>query len=181
MRFKINEIGAEGLPLHVPVTAEWVAAACPEAELRPGPAGLALDGSIDKTGEDYLLRAHLRGELETSCARCLEPARIPIDVPLALTFVSSEADKTDADDDPDVVALKGNEIDVGDEVRDEILLAMPINPLCQEACRGLCEVCGANRNVSACACKADSAAAGKADSAATGTFAALGKLKLSNT
>jgi uncharacterized protein len=173
MRFKINEIGAEGLPLHVPVTAEWVAAACPDAELRPGPAGLALDGRIDKTGEDYLLRAHLRGELEASCARCLEPARVPIDVPLALTFVSREADKTDAEDDPDVVALKGNEIDVGDEVRDEILLAMPINPVCQEACRGLCEVCGANRNLSPCSCKSDATA--------TAPFAALGKLKLSNT
>lgn len=173
MRFKINEIGAEGLPLHVPVTAEWVAAACPDAELRPGPAGLALDGRIEKTGEDYLLRARLRGELEATCARCLEPARVPVDVPLAVTFVSSEADKTGDDEDPDVVGFLGNEIDVGDEVRDEILLAMPINPLCQEACRGLCEVCGGNRNVSACNCKADTAA--------VGSFAALGKLKLSNT
>lgn len=172
MRFKINEIGAEGLPLHVPVTAEWVAAACPDAELRPGPRGLALDGRIEKMGEDYLLRAHLRGELETSCARCLEPARIPIDVPLALTFVSSDADKTDDDEDPDVVALKGAEIDVGDEVRDEILLAVPINALCSEACKGLCGVCGGNRNLSACSCKADAVPAGK--------FASLAKLKLSN-
>ncbi len=173
MRFKINEIGAEGLPLHVPVTAEWVAAACPDAEMGPGPAGLALDGRLEKTGEDYLLRAHLRGELEATCARCLEPARVPIDLPLAVTFVSSEADKTDDDDDPDVVAFLGNEIDVGDEIRDELLLAMPINPLCQEACRGLCEVCGGNRNLSACSCKVDTVPAG--------AFSALGKLKLSNT
>jgi uncharacterized metal-binding protein YceD (DUF177 family) len=172
MRFKINEIGAEGLPLHVPVTAEWVAAACPDAELRPGPRGLALDGRIEKMGEDYLLRANVRGELETSCSRCLEPARVPIDVPLAVTFVSSEADKTDDDEDPDVVALKGGEIDVGEEVRDEILLAVPINPLCSEGCRGLCEVCGGNRNLSACSCKADTAP--------TGTFASLANLKLSN-
>jgi uncharacterized protein len=172
MRFKINEIGAEGLPLHVPVTAEWVAAACPDAELRPGPRGLALDGRIEKMGEDYLLRANLRGELETSCARCLEPARIAIDTPLAVTFVSTEADKTGDDEDPDVVALKGNEIDVGDEVRDELLLGLPINPLCTEACRGLCEICGANRNLSACSCKADATR--------PGAFASLGKLKLSN-
>jgi uncharacterized protein len=173
MRFKINEIGAEGLPLHVPVTAEWVAAACPDAELRPSPAGLALDGRIEKTGEDYLLRAHLRGELEATCARCLEPARVAVDVPLAVTFVSSEADKTGDDEDPDVVAFLGNEIDVGDEVRDELLLAMPINPLCQEGCRGLCGVCGGNRNLSACNCKTDTVA--------VAPFANLGKLKLSNT
>ncbi len=172
MRFKINEIGAEGLPLHVPVTAEWVAAACPDANLHPGPRGLALDGRIEKMGEDYLLRAHLRGELAASCARCLEPANIPVDVPLAVTFVSAEADKTGDDEDPDVVALKGAEIDVGDEVRDEILLAVPINPLCTEACKGLCDVCGGNRNLSACNCKPDAAPAG--------AFASLAKLKLSN-
>jgi len=172
MRFKINEIGAEGLPLHVPVTAEWVAAACPEADLHPGPGGLALDGRIEKMGEDYLLRAHLRGELETDCSRCLEPARIPVDVPLAVTFVSSDADKTGDDEDPDVVALKGAEIDVGDEVRDEILLAVPINALCTEAYRGLCDVCGGNRNLSACSCKPEAAP--------TGAFASLAKLKLSN-
>lgn len=173
MRFKINEIGPEGLPLHVPVTAEWVAAACPDVELRPGPAGLAMDGRIEKTGDDYLLRAHLRGEVESVCARCLEPARVAIDVPVAVTFVSSDSDDTEEEDeDPDVILFKGGEIDVGDEIRDELLLAVPINPLCQESCKGLCDVCGQNRNLSACTCKSQPAA--------TAPFAALAKLKLSN-
>jgi uncharacterized metal-binding protein YceD (DUF177 family) len=176
MRFKINEIGAEGLPLNVAVTPDWVAAACPDLDARPGPKGLALVGRIEKMGEDFLLRANLRGEIETTCARCLEPAQVAINTPLAVTFVSTEADKTDDDEDPDVIALKGAEIDVGEEVRDEIVLAMPINPLCREACRGLCSVCGGNLNVTACGCKADGAATG----AKPGAFAALGKLKLSN-
>ncbi len=72
-----------------------------------------------------------------------------------------------------MVAFLGNEIDLGDEIRDELLLAMPINPLCQEGCRGLCEVCGGNRNLSACDCKVDTVPAG--------AFSALRKLKLSNT
>jgi uncharacterized protein len=173
MRFKINEIGAEGLPLNVAVTADWVAAACPDVDARPGPEGLALVGRIEKMGEDYLLRANLRGEIQTTCARCLEPAQVPVNVPLAVTFVSSEADKTGDDEDPDVIALKGAEIDVGDEVRDEILLALPINSLCKESCRGLCPVCGGNLNLTACGCKT-------AATAPAGAFAALGKVKLSN-
>jgi uncharacterized protein len=172
MRFKINEIGAEGLPLKVAVTADWVAAACPDIEARPGGKGLALVGRIEKMGEDYLLRAELRGEMESTCARCLEPAVVRIDVPLAVTFVSTEADKTDDDEDPDVIAFKGGEIDVGEEVRDEILLALPINPVCKESCRGLCSVCGGNLNLAACGCKRDAAP--------VGAFAALGKVKLSN-
>ena len=172
MRFKINEIGAEGLPLNVPVTAEWVAAACPDLGAEPGPKGLALRGRIEKMGDDYLLRAELRGELAATCARCLEPAVVAVNTPLALTFVSTEANKTGDDEDPDVIAFLGGEIDVGDEIRDEILLAMPINPLCRETCRGLCTVCGVNRNVTACTCKTDKAS--------VGAFSALGKLKLSN-
>jgi uncharacterized protein len=171
MRFKINEIGAEGLPLNVPVTPEWMAAACPDLDARPGPKGLALRGRLEKMGEDYLLRANLQGQIETTCARCLEAAKVGLNVPLAVTFVSSEANKTGDDEDPDVIAFLGNEIDVGDEIRDEILLAIPINPLCQEACLGLCLVCGSNRNLVACSCKTEPAPAGR--------LAALAKIKLS--
>ena len=115
----------------------------------------ALTGRIAKAGEDYLVRADLAGELETPCARCLEPARVPIAIPMTLTFVSSdEADASD-DEDTDVIPFTGVEIDVSDEVRDEIVLALPMNPLCTETCRGLCPVCGGNRNQVACACEVD--------------------------
>jgi uncharacterized protein len=170
MRFKINEIGAEGLPVNVTVTPDWVAAACPDLDARPVAPGLLLRGRLEKTGDDLLLRADLRGAMETSCARCLEPARVVLSLPLAVTFVS--ADEGDEDDeDPDVVTFQGGEIDVGDEIRDEILLAIPINPLCQETCLGLCLVCGGNRNLVACSCKAEPAP--------TGRLAALAKIKLS--
>ena len=171
MRFKINEIGAEGQPVNVPVTADWLAAACPDLEARPGPSGLALRGRIDKTGDDFLLRADLRGEMETSCARCLEPARVALDLPLAVTFVSADDADADDDEDPDLVTFQGGEIDVGDEIRDEILLAIPINPLCKEACLGLCLVCGGNRNLVACGCRMEPAPAVR--------LAALGRIKLS--
>jgi uncharacterized protein len=171
MRFKINEIGPEGLPVNVTVTADWVAAACPDLEARPGPSGLALRGRLDKTGDDYLLRADLRGEMETTCARCLEPARLALDLPLAVTFVSEDAEDAEDDEDPDLVKLAGGEIDVGDQIRDEILLSIPINVLCKEACLGLCLVCGGNRNLVACGCKTEPAP--------TGRLAALAKIKLS--
>ncbi len=170
MRFKINEIGTEGLPVNVTVTADWVAAACPDLEARPGPSGLTLRGRLDKTGDDYLLRADLRGQMETTCARCLEPARLALHLPLAVTFVSADADDADDDEDPDLVTFQGGEIDVGDEVRDEILLAIPINPLCKGDCLGLCRVCGGNRNLVACGCQTEAAPSVR--------LAALAKIKL---
>jgi uncharacterized protein len=171
MRFKINEIGDEGLVLDVPVTSEWLATACPDLEARPGLAGLSLRGRFTRSGDDYLLQGHIGGVLETTCARCLESARVHLDAPIAVTFVPADEDDEALDEDDDVVGFAGREIDVSDEVRDEILLAIPLKPLCEESCRGLCSVCGGNRNAVLCDCEAQ-------QRQATSRLAALGKLKI---
>jgi uncharacterized protein len=170
MRFKINEIGAEGLTLDVPITSEWLASACPDLESHPGPEGLALRGRFTKSGDDYLLVAHIGGGLETFCARCLEPARVKVDASMTVTFVPADEDE-ELDEDADVVGFPGNEIDVSDEVRDEILLGIPLQVLCRESCLGLCPVCGGNRNAVPCTCEADRRQA-------ESRFASLGKLKI---
>jgi len=172
MRFKINQIGDEGLSVDVPVKADWLAAACPDVDARPAASGLRLRGRLLKSGNDYFLRGNLQGTLETTCARCLEPARLAVDAPVAVTFVSSDAAAADVeDDDPDVIKFAGNEIDVSDEIRDEILLALPVGPLCGPDCRGLCSVCGGNRNVTPCECE-------EQQRMASGKLAALGRLKI---
>ena len=171
MRFKINEIGADGLTLDVPITSEWLASACPDLEAHPGAGGLALRGRLSKSGEDYLLLGHLGGTLETPCARCLEPACVAVDSQVAITFVPADEDEELEDDDADVVGFAGNEIVLDDEVRDEILLAIPVQVICSDSCKGLCPVCGGNRNTVPCQCEAE-----RRESASQ--FAALGKLKI---
>ncbi|HMF44184.1 MAG TPA: DUF177 domain-containing protein [Polyangia bacterium] len=126
-------------------------------------------------GEDYLLRGELTGDLETPCARCLEPALVHVDVPMTMTFVAAGTEEVDVDEeedaDPDVVTFNGGEIDLADELRDAIVLAIPFNPLCDEACRGLCPLCGGNRNLVPCTHAA-------ATPTTPGGLAALGKIKL---
>jgi uncharacterized protein len=171
MRFKINEIGDDGLALDVPITSEWLAAACPDLEASPGTGGLALRGRLSKNGEDYLLLGHLSGRLKTACARCLDPAGVAIDAQVAVTFIPADEGDDIGEDDADVVGFAGNEIILDDELRDEILLAIPLQVLCRADCKGLCPVCGGNRNTVPCQCEAE-----RRESASR--FAALGKLKI---
>jgi uncharacterized protein len=178
MRFRINEIGDEGLALNLALGADWLKAECPDLEATVGKGGLTFQGKLSQDGDDAFLRGSLRGTLACTCARCLEPARLPLDLPLNVTFVaradSRAEDGADDDDDEDVdvVPFDGDEIDVGPQLREQILLSFPINPLCRESCAGLCPFCGGNRNQVACDC------ATRQETPRTPLAAALGKLKM---
>ena len=158
MQYKIKDIGDDGIVLDVPVTADWLAAACPDSALSPAEPALRLRGTLQRSGPskdaDILLRAELGGAVETPCSRCLEPARVTLAVPLTVTFVPRTTGDPEEADDPDVIYYDADEIDVAPEVRDEILLGIPLSPLCREDCQGLCAVCGGNRNVTDCDCEA---------------------------
>jgi len=152
-----------------------LASACPNIDARTTADGLTFRGQITPTGDDYLLRGELRGDLDMACARCLEPALVHVDVPITVTFVPAGTEdvepESEEEGDPDVVTFKGGELDLSEELRDELVLAIPFNPLCDEGCRGLCPLCGGNRNIVPCTHAA-------ATPTTPGGLAALGKIKL---
>lgn len=158
MRYKTKDIGEAGLEVRVPITAAWLTTECPGLDAEPGSKGVALTGRIDRSGESYLLRGDLRGQLVAACSRCLEPATVDVNVPIVVSYEEvddqdEEADTPDQDEDGDVRRFSGGVIDLGPELRDEILLAMPIGPLCNPDCAGICPVCGGNRNTNPCDCE----------------------------
>jgi uncharacterized protein len=172
MRYKIKDIGDEGVAVRVVVTEAWLKAECPEIEMRPSPEGVHLTGRIDPTGDEYLLRGNLKGSVVMTCARCLEPATLPLDVPVIVTFAEiedSDGEEEDAEAE-DILPIEDGVIDVGSEMRDELLMALPMRPLCREDCAGICPTCGVNRNLTPCDCAARGVGGGK--------LSALAKVKL---
>jgi uncharacterized protein len=162
MRYRTKDIGDSGLEVQVPITAAWLGTECPGVDAQPDAAGLTLKARLEHSGDSYLLRGDLRGTLVTPCARCLEQAEVALDVPIIVSYEERDEDEEAEDDDEegDVRFFSGGQIDLGPELRDEIILAMPFGPLCRPDCAGICSVCGGNRNANPCDCEEKQRAAG---------------------
>ena len=65
-------------------------------------------------------------------------------------LVGKEAELTS--DDLNVIAYRGNEIDLWPDLREAMVLALPMKPLCSEDCRGICPTCGKDLNNGECRC-----------------------------
>ena len=99
----------------------------------------------------------ISAELEIECTRCLQQIDRKFEIPFKAAFVTEE-NYTQAKEaelsakDLDVSIFDGNEIDLTELVREQILLNLPEQVFCKEDCKGLCEKCGANRNLIDCNC-----------------------------
>lgn len=156
MLYKFNDISDEGLSLKVPVSADWLKEQCPDLEGKLAHEGMTFKGHLSRQGDDAFLRGNLSGVFDYSCSRCLEAAKVPVRIPVQVSFIARDQDDEDEDDedDVDVAHFDGDEIDIGPELREQLLLNMPVHPVCRESCAGLCPGCGINRNQKTCDCAA---------------------------
>jgi uncharacterized protein len=91
------------------------------------------------------------------------PATLLIDAPFVVTFVpagsTAESDGGDevevSGEMADVITYDEDFVDLEETLREEVLLALPIAHVCDEACKGLCARCGKNLNEGTCDCKPD--------------------------
>lgn len=106
--------------------------------------------------------AELTGELHTQvsipCGRCLKSVDFPIAVNFDERFVNAVSWRNEEQhelqsEDLNLSVFDGETIDVDDLVKEEILLALPGHLLCNEECKGLCPVCGIDRNAGTCNCE----------------------------
>jgi DUF177 domain-containing protein len=110
---------------------------------------------VKPDGVDVVVQGELSATVPQTCGRCLEtlPARVNATVDVRLLPRPATADPVKlAPDDLDVDFYANGEVDVARVVETETTLALPMKPLCRDDCRGLCAVCGGNRNVVECAC-----------------------------
>ena len=117
-------------------------------------------GRVRRKGKEVELRGKLDAKLEAPCDRCLQPVEIPISAEFTERFVravswAAEEQYELHEDDLNLAVFDGEGIELDDLVREEILLAVPAAVLCREDCKGLCPICGVDRNLNDCHCESN--------------------------
>ena len=110
------------------------------------------------TDAGILVQGRLHAQMETACARCLEPVAVPLEVPVEEVFtptidILTGKSLTPEEDDRALWIDEHHILDLSDVTRQAVLLAVPMSVTCREDCRGLCPNCGQNRNESQCNCE----------------------------
>ena len=99
--------------------------------------------------------------METECDRCLEPAACPIDGDFELYYrpVADGYGEEKAIDpsEAEMGFYEGDGVELNDVLREYVLLRLPMQRLCRANCKGICPVCGQNRNQNECQCQPESA------------------------
>jgi uncharacterized protein len=94
------------------------------------------------------------GSLSFKCGRCLEEIEFDITDIISRRLVNEDfVDEDQTDMVEDIYYIESAELDLGDFIENEIFVAIPLQILCKEDCKGLCSSCGANQNFGSCNCK----------------------------
>jgi len=111
-----------------------------------------LKGEINAVGDILTLDGTISTELNLPCSRCLSAFNHAVSVPIHERFSNIPQDE---DDDDEIIFIEGESIEITDIVKNNIVLSLPIKKLCSDDCKGLCQHCGTNLNISTCNCGND--------------------------
>ena len=129
---------------------------------------------IRKAGRSVLMTGKVETTLRLQCVRCLKEFSYPLSATFELTLhplkeAPSEEETELGSEEMESSFFEGGEIHLSEIACEQIFLEIPYQPVCHEGCKGLCPICGKDRNLSSCECVKEELGTG---------FSALKKLKL---
>ncbi|MEN3358445.1 MAG: hypothetical protein V7637_2427 [Mycobacteriales bacterium] len=113
-------------------------------ELARVPAGatVTLDLRMESVVEGVLVSGTITAPVAGECGRCLDPVDDELTVDVQELFAYPDSATDDTADAEEVRRLAGDLLDLEPMLRDAVVLALPLSPLCSADCRGLCSGCG---------------------------------------
>jgi uncharacterized protein len=172
MQFDLRQLGRRGGAArdeHVERTFDTSAFEAPEERDDTyrivAPVNLVMD--VHKDGDTYRVTGRVSTRLELECGRCLDAFEVAVDSLFELRYVPAptneaagqgnagrgdEIEREVAEDDLTTAFYRNEQLDLGELMHEQFVLALPMKPLCGEGCKGLCQQCGTNLNKASCDC-----------------------------
>lgn len=169
LTFQLTEIPEEGFDLADEVLPDELGLLPEEAQVN-GP--LSLSARLTHVGDHVYVEGVIDGIFVRECVRCLKTYEPYSEVPFTAAYhVADSAVRSrgraakdrrqdpeeedtfaTSDQEDDVYVCTGDRVELAEMLREHIILSTPMQPLCREDCRGLCPVCGQDRNDHVCSC-----------------------------
>lgn len=135
IKIAVRDITSKGLDIDQSIPKEGIGLSDEEVDIR---SLLNVHAHLEKVDNFIVADTHIKAEFGYMCARCLEE----------LSSTEERSYKFDFELSSDI-----EYVDLGEEIRQEIILANPARVLCRKECKGICPNCGVNLNVEKCKCK----------------------------
>ena len=111
---------------------------------------IKFNGIIKNINDSIEISGKIQGVIELNCARCLTMINYVINVDIQ-EIITNNIDNRDED----IIFINKDQVDLSQIIENNILFSIPIKILCKEDCKGLCQHCGVNKNISHCSCSDD--------------------------
>ena len=141
---------------------DWLKEQIRERNLVFSPVGpFSLSGDLYSSGSEIIFRGRMGAEFRLPCGRCLEEYPIKMSGPLEAHWRIIEAlgprsgrnpDQGTQIEDLDTGAVLEGGVDLFETLLEQVILNLPMQPLCRDSCLGLCPTCGENKNIQPCRC-----------------------------
>ncbi len=122
-----------------------------------------VDIVLTNCGSELLGEGKLQTELVLTCSRCLEPFNLFYESAIRFEFRNLDriirASDIEAEAEEEGVRYYREDdafLDITREIWEAVIVNLPMKPLCDHACLGLCPSCGGNRNRVDCGCRHES-------------------------
>lgn len=152
MKVDLDKIGIEGFEMNEAIPQAWLTDMLdkPNNFYAPRQDGY-LHAKLVRVDDVVNVQGQAEVFLSAICSRCLGDVCVDFAAPLLVTMVPA---KPEPEEDLGISTYHNRVVDLSAIVRDEIVLALPMRPLCKQTCAGLCVQCGKNLNDEICTCTA---------------------------
>ena len=120
---------------------------------------LSFSGLV-RSADELEIIGSIKGSMMLECTRCLTAVPRPIDIAFTDTFRTAEEMSSDSETglaptELTADVLPDGTLDLGEVLREQLILSIPAQTFCKDDCKGLCGRCGANLNLGECRCEND--------------------------